>query len=142
MVLLFLNNNRAIDLNLKNTKCRNAKQKKYKIGSQVDQLKIPSIETQSTIHMKWVSGISATNTKYTKHKTQAQIQNWVPGTCHPSTSSLPRAFYFHGKPGQQYVSMRHGTIVHDIAHLTMHVRHTVWHCHVLSKMSCVHYFCS
>ena len=32
-----------------------------------------------------------------KYKIQ-EIQNWVSGTCHPSASSLPRAFYFHGKP--------------------------------------------
>ena len=29
-----------------------------------------------------------------------EIQNWVSGTCHPSDSSLPRAFYFHGKPSK------------------------------------------
>ena len=148
MVLLFLNNIKS-GQNTRNTK--------YNI--QITQTQNTNKNTKLGL-MYFSSKIQY---QFTKHE---KVQNQVPGTCHPSTSSLPRAFYFHGKQSQHvkeiysfdmvHLSMTwhtpnrhvkticffgHGTIVNDMAHLTFAPQTHSMALPCLVKMSCNNYFC-
>ena len=88
-------------------------------------LNIRSIDLVFKTKAIWLT-YRAQNTIYKKCELGAkiqEIQNWVSGTCHPSTSTL-RAFYFHGKWGRHVNAI---CFLFHKAQSTWHLKYKIWH---------------